>query len=155
MNAEPTDQDATLLARTRAALDASADELDYRSQLQLQRARQQALAALDHSLHNAPRQDTGQHTTGRPEKVWWQRQWLWLTAVPAALVLVIALPLLQSPRPASEPASAPALASQAGTDESWQALADLEVLADEAELEELADIEFYQWLGEQEEADSV
>ncbi len=141
MKPESTDQEAVLLERTRVALDASANQLDYASQLQLQRARARALAALTNANEV-------------PAKNRWSRQWLWLTAVPAALVLVLALPLMQSPTPSLTPVAGPAIAQQPG-DDAWQALADLELLAAEPELEELADIEFYQWLEEQDGAGPV
>ena len=123
--------DDELIERTRAALDDRADQLDYASQLQLQRARAAALAALS----PAP-----------AAKPWWQQRVLWLAATPAALAIAVALPLwLNTP-------AAPDAALADG--DNLSNFEDLELLASEADLETLADIEFYQWLADAPAADA-
>ena len=119
--------DKAWLDRTRAALDEQAATLDYSAQLKLQRAREAALASM------AP---------GRRNKPWWQHQVLWLAAVPAALAIAVAVPLLL---PAPSPHADTALAVY---DETLQGFDDMSLLAADADLETLADIEFYQWLAE-------
>lgn len=122
------EQDEALIQRSRAALTDSAEQLDYASQLKLQRARQAAVAALD------------PNSAGTSRPPWWQLKVLWLAAVPAALAVVVALPLLFTDPTATVPALTDSEAL-AGFD-------DMELLASEADLETLADMEFYQWLAE-------
>lgn len=120
-------RDDALLARTREALDEQTASLDYRAQLHLQRAREAAVASL------AP---------NRTGKSWWQSHVLWLTAVPAALAIALAVPLLLPAQPTD---SDGALAVH---DEALQGFEDMSLLAADADLETLADIEFYQWLAD-------
>ena len=119
--------DKAWLDRTRTALDEQAATLDYSAQLKLQRAREAALASM------AP---------ARSSKPWWQHQVLWLTAVPAALAIAVAVPLLL-PTPSQQADTALAV-----NDESLQGFDDMSLLAADADLETLADIEFYQWLAD-------
>lgn len=118
------EHDKALIERTVKALDREAEQIDYRTQLQLQKAREQALAELDKKPAQKP-----------------ARGWLWLTAVPAALAVVMLLPLRQqapSPMP-----------------EQLVMLQDVELLTAGADLEMLEDMEFYQWLAEQEQMEEV
>ena len=117
--------DDELIQRTRTALDERAEQLDYASQMQLQRARAAALAAL---------------TPAPPAKPWWQRHVLWLAAAPAALAIAVALPLWLNPATPEQ--------ALADTD-TLHNFDDLELLASEADLDTLAEIEFYQWLAVQ------
>lgn len=118
-------QNEQLIERSRAALDASAEQLDYASQLKLQRAREAALAALKPAAKPARR---------------WHQNLLWLAAAPAALAVVLVLPLLL--RAPTEPTSL--ISDQ----DSLNSFEDMELLAAEADLDTLADIEFYQWLAD-------
>lgn len=121
-----SEQDKLLIDKTVAALDESADQLDYRSQLQLKRAREAALAALD-----------------EPAKAPAKRGWLWLTAVPAALAVVMLLPLAhKNPVSSTSP-------------ESLAMLQDFEIMVAGEDVEMLEDMEFYQWLAEQERLEEV
>lgn len=124
------EQDEALIQRSREALNASAEQLDYASQLQLQRARAAALAAL------GPAQ-----TAAKPR--WWQQKVLWLAAMPAALAIVLALPLLlRTP-------AVPGVDALAQTDgDAVTSFDDMELLAADADLDTLSDMEFYQWLAE-------
>jgi hypothetical protein len=124
-----SEQDEALIQRSRDALNESAEQLDYTSQLKLQRAREAALAALK------PR-------TTADKTRWWQQKVLWLTAVPAALAIVVAMPLLLK-----TPASVSTELASADQ-EALSGFEDMELLAAEADLETLGDIEFYQWLAE-------
>lgn len=126
----PGSAEYELIARTKAALDDDAGQLDYRSQLKLQQARAAALSALA-----AP--DKTRRRSPLPL--------LWLTAVPAALAIVLAVPLLL---PTSVPNNGSLAANDMAPNENLQSFDDLALLADEADLDTLADIEFYQWLAE-------
>ncbi|HEX4909185.1 MAG TPA: hypothetical protein VFV64_00320 [Permianibacter sp.] len=119
--------DKAWLDRTRTALDEQAETLDYSAQLRLQRAREAALASM------AP---------AHSSKRWWQHQVLWLAAVPAALAIAVAVPLLL-PIPSQQADTALAV-----NDESLQGFDDMSLLAADADLDTLADIEFYQWLAD-------
>ena len=118
------EQDKAIIERTIEALDQQTEQIDYRTQLHLQKAREQALAELDK----------------KPAKKA-ARGWLWLTAVPAALAVVMLLPLGQK-----SPATMP---------EQLVLLQDVELLTAGADLEMLEDIEFYQWLAEQEQLEEA
>ncbi|MFZ5843264.1 MAG: hypothetical protein ACOY3E_10250 [Pseudomonadota bacterium] len=120
-------RDDALLVRTREALDEQTASLDYRAQLHLQRAREAAVASL---------------AATRAGTSWWQSHVLWLTAVPAALAIALAVPLLLSVQPKD---SDGALAVY---DEALQGFDDMSLLAADADLETLADMEFYQWLAD-------
>lgn len=119
--------DEALVERARTALDDSAAALDYSSQLKLQRARSEALAQLAATPSN---------------KRWWQANLLWLTAVPAALAVAVAIPLLLS-----IPNHSQSLLGIAQED-ALQSFDDMTLLAADADLDTLADMEFYQWLAE-------
>ncbi|NQD38111.1 hypothetical protein HPT27_13845 [Permianibacter sp. IMCC34836] len=122
------EQDEALIQRSREALNHSAEQLDYAAQLKLQRARAAALAALSPQPAKAP---------------WWQQKMLWLAAMPAALAIVLALPLLLR-----APAATDAEGLAQTDSETAIGFDDMELLAADADLDTLNDIEFYQWLAE-------
>src|SRR3990167_9421962 len=119
------EQDDALIQRSRTALTDSAEQLDYASQLKLQRARQAAVAAL------------GPEPAAAGRRHGWQPKLLWLAAGPAAPGIGVALPLLLND-PGSNP---PDLADN----DALAGFEDMALLASEADLETLADMEFYQW----------
>lgn len=126
--------DADLIARARTALDDSAEQLDYASQLKLQRARSAALAALHPATPNLASQNLA------PPQRWWRQNLFWLAAAPAALAIVVALPLLVgSPEPTD---------AMLASSEALDSFDDLALLATDTELELLSDMEFYQWLAD-------
>lgn len=129
----PTTTDEQLVNRTVAALDSNAESLDYAAQLKLQRARAEALAALTPA--GAPRRS---HV-----------RLLWLTAVPAALAVLLLVPLTRQgwDGAPAEPESAE-YGAVSHTGEALQGFEDMELLAADADLDTLADMEFYQWLAE-------
>lgn len=100
------------------ALEQSLEDLDYATQIHLQKARAAALSELDRPA--------------KPAK----SKWLWLTAVPAALAIVLLLPQ-QTPSPTSYP-------------EALAMVQDFDILVAGEDVDMIRDMELLEWIDEQE-----